>query len=253
MAYYNSGSGLDCLGYCLFNKRCGRNIKMTKTFIYLRVSSEEQNPENQKKDCIALADKLKLKDCVVLLEKQSAFKDNIKREVFESIRKAIKKKEINNLIVWDLDRIYRNRQRLLDFFNFCKAFEVKIYSARQKFLNDFDNINMPPGFEFLVEMYRNNFLQFLGWIAEEESRKKSERVKLAVRKNFKGQTISYRGNLWGRKSLSKNTIEEVLKLYKQGLSMRAISKQVFYWDKNNNKKLIALSSVHKIIKQFKNS
>lgn len=226
---------------------------MTETFIYLRVSSEEQNPENQKKDCIALADKLKLKDCVVLLEKQSAFKDNIKREVFESIRKAIKKKEINNLIVWDLDRIYRNRQRLLDFFNFCKAFEVKIFSARQKFLNDFDNINMPPGFEFLVEMYRNNFLQFLGWIAEEESRKKSERVKLAVRKNNKGKTISYKGNLWGRKSLSKNTIEEVLKLYKQGLSMRAISKQVFYWDKNNNKKLIALSSVHKIIKQFKNS
>jgi DNA invertase Pin-like site-specific DNA recombinase len=219
---------------------------MKQTVIYLRTSTEEQNPENQKKDCVALAEKLNLKDYEVLPEQQSAFKDNIKRDVFESIIKAIKKKEIQNLICWDLDRLYRNRQKLLDFFNFCKAHNIKVYSARQEFLNTFDNLNLPQGFEFLAEMYRNNFLQFLGWIAEEESRKKSERVKSAVRTD-KGITKSYKGNKWGRKSLSKNTIKQVLELHKQGISMRQISKQVFYWDKNNNKKQIALSSVHKII------
>lgn len=225
---------------------------MKQTIIYLRTSTEEQNPENQKRDCVALAKKLNLKDYEVLPEQQSAFKDNIKRGVFESIKKEIQKSKVENLICWDLDRLYRNRQKLLEFFNFCKAHNCKIFSARQEFLNAFDNLNLPQGFEFIAEMYRNNFLQFLGWIAEEESRKKSERVKLAVRTD-KGITKSYKGNKWGRKSLSKNTIKQVLELHKQGLSMRQISKQVFYWDKNNNKKQIALSSVHKIIKQDNNS
>lgn len=225
---------------------------MKQTIIYLRTSTEEQNPENQKKDCIALAEKLNLKDYEVLPERQSAFKDNIKRKIFENIKQLIKKKQIKNLICWDLDRLYRNRQKLLEFFNFCKAYNIKVYSARQEFLNAFDNLNLPQGFEFLAEMYRNNFLQFLGWIAEEESRKKSERVKSAIRTD-KGITKSYKGNKWGRKSLSKNTIKQVLELHKQGISMRQISKQVFYWDKNNNKKQIALSSVHKIITQDKNS
>lgn len=69
---------------------------------------------------------------------------------------------------------------------------IKIYSARQEFLNAFDNLNLPQGFEFLAEMYRNNFLQFLGWIAKEESRKKSEKVKSAIRTD-KGITKSYKG------------------------------------------------------------
>jgi len=223
---------------------------MKKTIIYLRTSTEEQNPENQKKDCVALVKKLGLQNYEIVIEQQSAFQNNQKRKKFENVRQLIKKKQIESLVCWDLDRLYRNRQKLLEFFNFCKVHNCKIYSARQEFLNAFDNLNLPQGFEFLAEMYRNNFLQFLGWIAEEESRKRSERVKSAVRKK-QGRTISYRGKRWGRKCLSKKTIKQVLELYNQGLSMRQISKQVFYWDKNNNKKQIALSSVHKIIRQNK--
>jgi DNA invertase Pin-like site-specific DNA recombinase len=229
---------------------------MKETIIYLRTSTEEQTPELQLKDCEALARKINLVNYEVLQEKQSAFKD-IVREVFSRIQAEIKTGKISSLIVWDLDRLYRNRKKLIEFFNFCKVYNCKIYSVRQEFLNAFDNLKLPFGFEFLSEMYRDNFLQFLGWIAEEESSKKSERVKNAVvRKDKQGnliKTISYKGNKWGRKALSKNVINQVLELHKQGLSMRQISKQVFYWDKNNNQKQIALSSVHKIITKHNNS
>jgi len=61
--------------------------------IYLRTSTEEQNPQNQLNDCLSLAgltlqnsDKSKVK---VFEEKQSAWKDK-ERPVFESIKKEIK-------------------------------------------------------------------------------------------------------------------------------------------------------------------
>lgn len=221
---------------------------MKPTIIYLRTSTEEQNPENQLKDCKALAERLGLSDYEPLPEKKSAFKDNVEREVFNSIKQSIQEGKIKNLIVWDLDRLYRNRVKLLEFLTLCKAYNVKVYSFRQEFLNVFDNLELPQGFEFLAEMYRNNFLQFLGWIAEEESRKKSERVKLAVRREEGQKTKSYKGNKWGRKSIQTERLkQDILKLKEQGLTLREIAKQVYYYDKSNNKKNPSYSLVYKLL------
>lgn len=219
---------------------------MKQTIIYLRTSTEEQNPENQLKDCVALLESLNLNDYEVLYDKVSGWKEK-ERESFDKIKKAIMKGQIRNIICWDLDRIYRNRKNLVGFFKLCKTFNCKIYSARQEWLENLNKIQEPFN-EIMYEL----MLQILGWLAEEESNKKSERTKNAVRK-IAGVTKSYKGNKWGRKPLSKNTIKQVLELHNQGLSMREISKQVYYWDKNNNKKQIALSSVHKIIMQENSS
>lgn len=221
---------------------------MKETIMYIRTSTEEQNPNNQIKDCKELINKLSLGDYEVLPEKKSAFKD-IEREVFNSINKSIQEGRIKNLVVWDLDRIFRNRIKLLEFLTFCKVHNVKVYSFRQEFLNVFDNLKLPPGFEFLAEMYRNNFLQFLGWIAEEESKKKSQRVKISVRRE-NGITKSHKGNKWGRKSIfNDRIIKEIEMLKSQGKTIRQISKEVHYYDKNNNKKYLSPSLVHKLLKQ----
>lgn len=213
-----------------------------KTIIYLRTSTEEQNPENQLKDCKELLSKLYLINYEVLYDKVSGWKEK-ERKSFDKIKQDITKGKVNNLIVWDLDRIYRNRKKLISFFAFCKNYNCKVYSFRQEWLENLNQIQEP-----FNEIMFNLMLQIMGWLAEEESSKKSERTKSAVRRT-NGITKSYKGNKWGRKSLSKNIIQQVLELHKQGISMRQISKQVFYWDKNNNKKQIALSSVHKIIQE----
>jgi DNA invertase Pin-like site-specific DNA recombinase len=217
-------------------------IKMDKAIIYLRTSTEEQNPKNQLKDCEALINKLDLKNYEVLPEQQSAFKD-VGRGVFENIKQSIKKKEIKFLICWDLDRLFRNRKKLIEFFEFCKIYNCKIYSVRQEWLESLNNIQEP-----FNEIMHNLMLQIMGWLSEDESKKKSERVKSAIRKKD-NKTISYKGNAWGRKALSKNVRKEILEKHKQGLSIREIAQSVWYWDKNNNRKFVSKSLVHKTIQE----
>jgi DNA invertase Pin-like site-specific DNA recombinase len=105
---------------------------------------------------------------------------------------------------------------------------------------------MPPPFD---EVMYNLMLEIIGWIAEEQSSTKSIRVKLAVRKGVKG-TYSHKGNKWGRKAFPKQTIDRVIKLHKDGTSIRNISSLVKVYDKNNNPRNISKSSVHKIVTDF---
>ncbi|MCX6748220.1 MAG: recombinase family protein [Candidatus Pacearchaeota archaeon] len=204
---------------------------MQETLIYIRTSTEEQNPELQLNDCEALANKLGLKQYEIISDKQSAWKDNIEREFFDKVNQAIKNKQVKQLICWDLDRLYRNRKKLIAFFEFCKQYGCKVYSARQDWLESLNKIQEP-----FNEIMFDLMLQIMGWLAEEESSKKSMRVKNAVRRDT-GITQSYKGNKWGRKSIQTARLkEEVLKLKEQGLSIRDIAKQVYYYDKNNNKK-----------------
>lgn len=204
---------------------------MKIAIIYIRTSTQEQNPKNQLKDCLFINNYGKYE---LFEEKQSAFKD-INRIEFEKIRTLIKQNKVEHLIVWDLDRLFRNRKKLIEFFEFCKIYKCKIHSFRQDWLEQLHK--MPEPFN---EIMFNLMLQIMGWLAEEESKKKSERVKIAYQ-NRKGA--------WGRKSLSKNVIKEVLDLSKKDISIRKISQSVFYWDKNKNKKNVSPSVVHKIIKE----
>jgi DNA invertase Pin-like site-specific DNA recombinase len=212
-----------------------------ETIIYIRTSTEEQEPENQIKSC----QKLSKGEYELLQDKQSAFTDKKDREKFELAKKLIKSGKIKHFIVWDLDRIYRNRIKLKEFFQFCKIHKCNIHSVNQQWLEQLNNIPEP-----FNEIMHDLMLNLMGWLAEDESKKKSERVRLAVRKQ-KGITKSYKGNKWGRKPLGKKSVEEILRLYKEGKSMREISEEVFYWDKNNNKKQISKSAVHKIINENK--
>lgn len=216
---------------------------MKETIVYIRTSTEEQTPELQLKDCEALVKKLNLNEYEVISDKQSAWKDNAEREGFDKITEAIKRRELKTLITWDFDRLYRNRKRLVAFFELCKIYSCKIYSARQDWFESLDKMPKP-----WDEIIQNNMLQIMGWMAEDESSKKSMRVKNAIRIE-QGITKSYKGKKWGRKRLSQSVINQVIMLHNQGHSLRDITDDVFYYDKNRNKKKVSLGVVHKIIKE----
>ena len=189
-----------------------------ETIIHIRTSTEEQNPQNQLKDCLFIY-KEKWGKYKLFEEKQSAWKDSI-RDVFEEEKVLIKKGGIKHYICWDVDRIYRNRKRLISFFKFCKMHGCKIHSYRQQF---FESLHTMP--EPFNEAMFDFMLQMMGWFAEDESNKKSDRVKSAVRK--RGDiTISYKGNKWGRKGISKQKVSKIKELRNQGLSLREISKEL---------------------------
>ena len=208
-----------------------------KNIIYIRTSTEEQNPENQLKDCKSICEG----EFELIEDKQSAWKEHIEREGFNRIKKRIVNKQVDNLIVWDLDRIYRNRKNLVNFFKLCEINKCKILSFRQKWLEELNNVPEPWN-----EIVFNLMIQVMGWLAQDESDKKSQRVKAAMRIKDDG-VYSYKGNKWGRKEISTQAIKKVLQLRKEGKSIREIAQLVEYSDKGNHMKNISKSLVHKII------
>ena len=213
-------------------------LKKFSKICYLRCSSKDQSPLLQEKDILSA---FHLEGHQEFEENNSAWKDNVKRPEFEKVIELIKKGKVRDFYVWDLDRIYRNLNRLKEFFLLCKNYNCKIHSYNQRWLDELNSI-MPPFDVIVLELMIN----ILGWLGETESTKKSARVKMAIVKKDKG-TYSYKGNKWGRKAFPKQTIERVMELHLQKKSIREIANSVFVYDKNNNSKKISKSAVHKII------
>lgn len=200
-----------------------------KVAIYVRTSTEEQTPELQIDDCKSIN---KYGEPEIFMDKQSAWKDHIERDKFNELKKQIKKKSITHLIVWDWDRLYRNRKRLKEFFEFCKVYKCQIHSFRQKFFEDFYKIPAP-----FDEIIQELVLNLMGWLAEDESSKKSQRVKLAVDRRGKFTRSKY-GNKWGRKEISTQKINRIEFLRNNSdMSIRAIAKDVG----------VSVGVVHKIL------
>jgi DNA invertase Pin-like site-specific DNA recombinase len=229
-----------------------------KSIIYLRTSTKEQNPELQREHCIDFCSRMGLDVVDVVSEKSSAYKLEKIREKWESLVERAKKEKLN-IVVWRYDRAFRNRE---EFFKFIKVmfevYNVKVYSVTEPSILSFwemmdkSHSENPIFNELLNGIFKamwDFMIQQAGEQAEEESKKKSERIKLAVKKE-NGITKSYKGKRWGRKSINKNVINRILELSKTK-TMREIAKEIYYYDKSNNKKNVSLAFVHKTISQNK--
>jgi DNA invertase Pin-like site-specific DNA recombinase len=210
-----------------------------KPIILIRTSTEDQDPENQLEACQAIN---RYGSAQIFREQQSAFKEK-ERPILESIIKLIKARQVSHLIVWDLDRIHRNRRKLIEFFELCKMFGCQIISVRQSWLGDLQQIPAP-----FDEIVHTLMISIMGWMAEDESKKKGERVKLALRKKD-GVTVSRKGNVWGRRSLPEKARLEIIQLKQRNptLSIREIAAQITYHDPQRNPKHPSKSAVHKIL------
>jgi DNA invertase Pin-like site-specific DNA recombinase len=181
-----------------------------KAVIYLRTSTKEQNPENQKEECLRFAKNRGYEVLEVLQEELSGFKDII-RPNYEKVVQMARKGEIQAVIVWAMDRWVRNRDTLLEDVIILRNYGVKLHSVKEAWLEAI-NIEGPLG-----RTIQDFLLGLIGSIAEMESERKSERVKIAF-KNHKGKK-------WGRPKVHTNKIKIILDLYNQGLSYREINKR----------------------------
>ena len=209
--------------------------------IYIRTSTDEQNPENQIKESKSMIEG----DFDLYTDKQSAWKEEKERPDFKNLKKQIKRRKIKDLYVWDLDRIYRNRIKLVAFFKFCKAYRCNIHSFRQNWLEELVKVPEPWN-----DILHDFMIQMMGWMAEEESNRKSRRVKAAIRIRQDG-VYSYKGNKWGRKNLPKRVPREILEMHNLGLSIRKICAAITYTDKNNKPTHVSIGYVQKTIAKYK--
>jgi len=220
-----------------------------KVAIYARVSTKDQSEAEQIpaiKKGFDLSD-----DVIVFREEVSAWSIDKEEKRFELRRliSAIKAGSLERLYIWDIDRLYRNRKKMREFMNLCAFYRVSVYSLNQKWLNDFQELKekMPENFRFYIEHMYNLLLDVYSQTAEDESAKKSERVRLKIKKGSDGVTRSTNGKKWGRRSLPNRVINEVIDHRKNGKSIRWIAQNVYYYDKHQNKKNLSVGAVHKFI------
>jgi DNA invertase Pin-like site-specific DNA recombinase len=205
--------------------------------IYCRVSTDRkgdnaQSPELQIEPCVNTFPETNVAE--IHIERKSAYKDNVKRPVLEAIMTRVKMGEVESITVFDLDRLFRNRQKLAHFFDFCREHKCKIQSVNQKWLSDIHNIKP----EAVAEMVLGIMTQLFGYLGQEESYKKSERIKMAVVKDQGSKTKSYKGNEWGRKGdLTEEAVEKMIEMRKSGFTLRQIAAQTKRYDPNKQEEV----------------
>lgn len=163
--------------------------------IYCRVSTKDQDETIQIPACEQYAKELGLSVTDIVREKISAFK---------FINRASIKELLNypHVIVFSYDRLFRDRKRFIETMRYFAIKGVKIHSVREKWLEQFHLVPRPWG-EILFEL----MIQIVGWMSEDESQKKSERVKLAF--NNKAEDLH-----WGR-PWKEIDMDRLIKVYNQ--------------------------------------
>jgi len=226
-----------------------------KAIIYNRVSTTEQNPELQIKECEEFCKSKGWEIIDRLQEQASAFKDESKREKFQDMIQRAERGDFKHIVVWNMDRFSRQPEeevlKLVKKLNLIYGVDVNAVKGDMwsELVQSISKIKEQQGFigeaisEFLEKIIRG--LEFQR--AYRESKTKSERVKLAIRKEEGQKTKSYKGKNWGRKSIQTDRLkEEIRKLKDEGLTIREIAKLVYYYDKNNNKKNPSPAFVYKL-------
>lgn len=227
--------------------------------IYIRVSTNEQSEQEQLPSILSEF-RLDQQDHDLFIFRDEVTAWNMEKESkrieFLSLKDKIKHKQIKSLYIWDLDRLYRNRLKTKEFFAFAKYYDCEIYSVNQKWLNEFQELKkqFPENFKFLIDNIYDMLLDVYAQSAQDESDRKSKRVKLKVVKKEGKVTKSVYGKRWGKKPLPKQTKDRIIELYLSKnpiYSMRKIQSIVKTTDKNKNQKNISLGSVHKTISEYK--
>lgn len=220
------------------SKHSIKRLDMIK-IVYTRTSTTEQSPELQ---LSGMSQMTNLEECIILSEQESAYKEGVSRAAFNKMLSLVKSGTVSDIFVWHLDRIHRNRKKLIEFLKLCHLYRVKVHSHQQQFLETLNKIPAP-----FDEIVFDLLIQLFGFMAEQESKTKGERVKNAVVKRSGMPTVSYNGNRWGKKPISSMVVNKVRELSNKGLSIREIASTIRIYDSNRNPKNISKSAVHKIL------
>ena len=215
-----------------------------KVAIYTRVSTDKQDYENQLIQLREYCKKKSFEISVIYRETISGKEHN--RPEFKQMMSDASKQKFDAILVWALDRF--TREGVDKVWKYIKELDyhgIEFISYQEPFLNT-DN-----------KMVKDMLFSIMGVLAEQERIRISERTKTSllrykrqIEKN--GYFISKEGKkvkALGRPSI-KNVDKKIIEAHNSGMSMRQISKTIYYWTASNNKRFVSLGYVHKVIKNL---
>lgn len=178
-----------------------------RVLIYTRVSTRDRQDHNNQ--LIKLRAYCKLHDYKVykvVTDKESGSKSN--RSGFQQLFTEAEQKRYDILLFWSLDRFTREGARKTIFY-----------------LQRLEDAGV--GFKSLTEQYidssgifKDVIITLLATLAKQERIRISERTLAGLEK------ARFQGRIGGRPPISKDKVRLIKKLYKQGLSKRAVAREV---------------------------
>lgn len=160
----------------------------TKAAIYIRVSTKEQDADNQLPALEQLARRLDCEIAAVYGEADTAWRSGHQAELARLLDDA-RKGKFGVVLVWALDRLSREGAlAILSLVDKLKRYNVKVISYQESWTE------VPGPLADLL-------YAITGWVANMESERRSERTKAGLeRARRKGKPIGKRGPDKGKRS-----------------------------------------------------
>jgi len=192
----------------------------TRAAVYARVSTEEQDLGGQTRDLMEAAERRGLRVVKVYSDKVSA-RGAATREGYDRLLADARTAAFDELLVWSLDRFSREEtftratQAILDL----EKFGVRFHSLKEPALDS------PP--DGVPNLGRDVLLALLPVIAAFESRRRSERVRVAMREIKEGRRATRSGRPPGRqRKVTPEQVSKAAALRKSGLPWAEIAQRV---------------------------
>ena len=181
---------------------------MEKVVIYSRVSTKDQNCENQ----IQLLKKIVDQNNWELIDTYvdvgiSGSKGRESRKEFDRLNKDMIRRKFNRILVWDISRLGRSLQHLVEFLNEVNSIGCNLYIHQSGLDTSTPNGKM--------------MFQMIGVFSEFEREMISERVKLGL------ERVKSKGKKLGRpQRVNLTMVDEMKKLKNIGWSYGKISEHL---------------------------
>jgi DNA invertase Pin-like site-specific DNA recombinase len=160
-------------------------LEQTRVAIYARVSTNDQNVDNQVRQLNDWASERNWQVVNTYQENESAWKSGHQSELASAL-KAARHRQFDVLLVWALDRLSREGSaQILNLVNTLRAYGVRVFSLQESWTE-------APG-EIGDILYA-----IAGWVARMESQRRSERTKAGLSR------LKAQGKVLGRPPGSKD-------------------------------------------------
>jgi DNA invertase Pin-like site-specific DNA recombinase len=193
---------------------------MNRVVLYLRVSSEEQDLAGQERDLRAEAERRGWLVVAVYAEKVTGT-GRVERDEYERLREDARRPDrpFDRVLVWSLDRWSREPSfvRAVGSIEELEALGVRFHSLREPTLDSPEDGS--------PSMARDLLRAVLPVISSFESRRKSERVRLAMREIREGRRVP-KGPVGRPRRVTREVAARVAELRATGLPWKDVARRV---------------------------
>ena len=178
---------------------------MDRVAIYGRVSTTEQTSDNQISFLQEIVNRNGWELVQIYVDEGiSGTKGRDKRPEFDRLCKDMIRRKFNRILVWDISRLGRSLQHLVEFLNDVQSVNCHLYIHQSGL-----DTSTPSG---------RMMFQMVGVFSEFERSMISERVKLGLKR------VKSKGTKLGRpKSLNQSKIQTIFELKNEGKSLSEIA------------------------------